>query len=230
VDNKDFNEARTIQQRILSAYEQDFSKHAPNEAVPRIRMIWNSIPSQLAKENKKFIYGLIKEGARAKDYELPLLWLSDCELVHKVNRVTVPNLPLKAYEDLRAFKLFFVDIGLLSCLAGLRQNVLLDGNELFKEFKGALTEQYVLQELKTRKGIQCYYWTAERGTAEVDFVVDDGADVFPIEVKAEINLQAKSLKVFHEKYRPAKSIRTSMADYKDEGWLINLPLWAVENI
>ena len=119
---------------------------------------------------------------------------------------------------------------MLSCLAGLRQNVLLDGNELFKEFKGALTEQYVLQELKTRKGIQCYYWTAERGTAEVDFVVDDGADVFPIEVKAEINLQAKSLKVFHEKYRPAKSIRTSMADYKDEGWLINLPLWAVENI
>ena len=110
--------------------------------------------------------------------------------MHKVNRVTVPNLPLKAYEDLRAFKLFFVDIGLLSCLAGLRQNVLLDGNELFKEFKGALTEQYVLQELKTRKGIQCYYWTAERGTAEVDFVVDDGADVFPIEVKAEINLQA----------------------------------------
>ncbi len=128
VDNKDFNEARTIQQRILSAYEQDFSKHAPNEAVPRIRMIWNSIPSQLAKENKKFIYGLIKEGARAKDYELALLWLSDCGLVHKVNRVTVPNLPLKAYEDLRAFKLFFVDIGLLSCLAGLRQNVLLDGN------------------------------------------------------------------------------------------------------
>ena len=230
VDNKDFNEARTIQQRILSAYEQDISKHAPNEAVPRIRMIWNSIPSQLAKENKKFIYGLIKEGARAKDYELALLWLSDCGLVHKVNRVTVPNLPLKAYEDLRAFKLFFVDIGLLSCLAGLRQNVLLDGNELFKEFKGALTEQYVLQELKTRKGIQCYYWTAERGTAEVDFVVGNGADVFPIEVKAEINLQAKSLKVFHEKYRPAKSIRTSMADYKDEGWLINLPLWAVENI
>lgn len=230
VDNKDFNEARTIQQRILSAYEQDFSKDAPNEAVPRIRMIWNSIPSQLAKENKKFIYGLIKEGARAKDYELALLWLSDCGLVHKVNRVTVPNLPLKAYEDLRAFKLFFVDIGLLSCLAGLRQNVLLDGNELFKEFKGALTEQYVLQELITRKGIQCYYWTAERGTAEVDFVVGNGADVFPIEVKAEINLQAKSLKVFHEKYRPAKSIRTSMADYKDEGWLINLPLWAVENI
>lgn len=230
VDNKDFNEARTIQQRILSAYEQDFSKHAPNEAVPRIRMIWNSIPSQLAKENKKFIYGLIKEGARAKDYELALLWLSDCGLVHKVNRVTVPNLPLKAYEDLKAFKLFFVDIGLLSCLAGLRQDVLLDGNELFKEFKGALTEQYVLQELKTLKGFHCYYWTAERGTAEVDFVVDNGADVFPIEVKAEINLQAKSLKVFHEKYRPVKSIRASMTDYKDEGWLLNLPLWAAENI
>ena len=189
-DNRDFNEVRTIQRRILSAYEQDFSKHAPNEAVPRIRMLWNSIPAQLTKENKKFIYGLIKEGARAKEYELALLWLTDCGLVHKVHRVTVPNLPLKAYEDIKAFKLFFVDVGLLSCMVGLKQGVLLDGNELFKEFKGALTEQYVLQELKTLKGINTYYWTADRGTAEVDFVIDNGEDVFPIEVKVETNLQA----------------------------------------
>mgnify|MGYP001046881319 FL=1 len=228
VDNHDFNEVREIQQRILSAYEQDFSKHAPNETVPRIRMLWNSIPAQLAKENKKFIYGLIKEGARAKEYELAMLWLTDCGLVHKVHRVSAPSLPLKAYEDLKAFKLFLLDVGLLSCMAGLRQDVLLDGNQLFKEFKGALTEQYVLQQLKTVKGLNIYYWTAERGTAEVDFVVDNGSDVIPIEIKAEVNLQAKSLKVYREKFQPKLSIRTSMADYKEEDWLLNLPLWGIE--
>ncbi|NCB62051.1 MAG: ATP-binding protein [Clostridia bacterium] len=227
-DNRDFNEAREIQQRILAAYEQDFSKHAPNEVVPRIRMLWNSIPAQLTKENKKFIYGLIKEGSRAKEYELAMLWLTDCGLVHKVHRVTTPSLPLKAYEDLKAFKLFLVDVGLLSCMVGLRQDVLLDGNELFREFKGALTEQYVLQQLKTLKGVNTYYWTAERATAEVDFVMDNGSKVIPIEVKAETNLQAKSLKVYHEKFQPELSIRTSMADYKREDWLLNLPLWAME--
>lgn len=226
-DNRDFNEVREIQRRILEAYEQDFSKHALNEAVPRIRMLWNSIPAQLAKENKKFIYGLIKEGARAKEYELAMLWLTDCGLVHKVHRVTTPSLPLKAYEDLKAFKLFLVDVGLLSCMVGLRQDVLLDGNELFKEFKGALTEQYVLQQLKTIKGLNIYYWTADRGTAEVDFVIDNGSDVIPVEVKAEANLQAKSLKVYRDKFQPKLSIRTSMADYKKEDWLLNLPLWAV---
>lgn len=229
-ENKDFNEAREIQQRILSAYEQDFSKHAPGEVIPRIRMLWNSISAQLTKENKKFIYGLIKEGARAKEYELALLWLTDCGLVHKVHRVTAPNLPLKAYEDLKAFKLFLLDVGLLSCMTGLRQGVLLDGNELFKEFKGALTEQYVLQQFKTMKGLHPYYWTAERGTAEVDFVVDTGSDIIPVEVKAEVNLQAKSLKVYREKFDPKVSVRTSMADYKLEDWLVNLPLWAVETL
>ena len=142
---KDFNEVRDIQKRILAAYEQDFSKHAPNEIVPKIRMVWNSIPSQLAKENKKFIYGLVREGARAKDYETAILWLSDCGLVHKVSRVNAPGIPLKAYEDLKAFKLFLVDVGLLSCMVGLRQRTLLDGNDAFTEFKGALTEQYVMQ-------------------------------------------------------------------------------------
>lgn len=228
VDNKDFNEVREIQTRILTAYEQDFSKHAPNEVVPRIRMLWNSIPAQLTKENKKFVYGLVKEGARAKEYELALLWLTDCGLVHKVHRVSAPNLPLKAYEDLKAFKLFLVDVGLLACMVGLKQDVLLDGNELFKEFKGALTEQYVLQQLKTLKGVNTYYWTADRGTAEIDFIVDNGYDVVPIEVKAETNLQAKSLKVYRDKFQPELSIRTSMADYKKEDWLLNLPLWAIE--
>ncbi len=228
VDNRDFNEAREIQERILAAYEQDFSKHAPNEVVPRIRMLWNSIPAQLTKENKKFIYGIIKEGARAKDYETALMWLTDCGLVHKVYRVTAPSIPLKAYEDLKAFKLFLADVGLLGCMVRLNQSVLLDRNELFKEFKGALTEQYVLQQLKTVKGVDTYYWTNDRGNAEIDFLIDTGSEVVPIEVKAETNLKAKSLKTFCEKYNPKMAIRTSMTDYKQEDWLLNLPLWAVE--
>ena len=229
-DNRDFNEAREIQERILAAYEQDFSKHAPNEVVPRIRMMWNSIPAQLAKENKKFIYGIIRDGARAKDYELALLWLSDCGLVHKVHRATTPSIPLKAYEDLKAFKLFLVDVGLLGCMVRLNQTTLLDGNELFKEFKGALTEQYVLQQLKTRKGVATCYWTNDRGNAEVDFLIDTSNEVIPIEVKAETNLKAKSLRTFCEKYQPRTAIRTSMTNYRQEDWLINLPLWAVETI
>lgn len=229
-ENKDFNEAREIQQRILDAYEQDFSKHVPHEVVPRIRMLWNSIPAQLTKENKKFIYGLIREGARAKEYELAMLWLNDCGLVHKVHRVTNPHLPLKAYEDLKAFKLFVVDVGLLSCMVRLQQDTLLDGNQLFQEFKGALTEQYVLQQLKTLKNIETYYWTNNRGSAEIDFVVDNGRGVIPIEVKAEINLQAKSLKTYRDKFNPELSVRTSMADYKKEEWLLNIPLYAVETM
>ena len=228
VDNRDFNEAREIQERILAAYEQDFSKHAPNEVVTRIRMLWNSIPAQLTKENKKFIYGIIKEGARAKDYETALMWLTDCGLVHKVYRVTAPSIPLKAYEDLKAFKLFLADVGLLGCMVRLNQSVLLDRNELFKEFKGALTEQYVLQQLKTVKGVDTYYWTNDRGNAEIDFLIDTGNEIVPIEVKAETNLKAKSLKTFCEKYNPKMAIRTSMTDYKQEDWLLNLPLWAVE--
>lgn len=229
-ENKDFNEAREIQQRILSAYEQDFSKHAPNEAVPRIRMLWNSIPSQLTKENKKFIYGLIKDGARAREYELAMLWLADCGLVHKVHRVKAPSLPLRAYEDLKSFKLFLLDVGLLSCMVGLRQDTLLDGNELFKEFKGALTEQYVLQQLKTLKDVNTYYWSNDKGTAEVDFVIDNGINVIPVEVKAKVNLQAKSLKIYKEKFNPKLSLRTSMTDYKKEDWLLNLPLYSIESL
>ena len=229
-ENRDFTEVRKIQQRILDAYEQDFSKHAPHDVVPRIRMLWNSIPAQLTKENKKFIYGLIKEGARAKEYEQAMLWLTDCGLVHKVHRVNSPSLPLKAYEDIKSFKLFLLDVGLLSCMVRLKQSTLLDGNELFQEFKGALTEQYVLQQLKTIKELETYYWTNDRGGAEIDFVVDDGSTVIPIEVKAETNLKAKSLKTYYEKFQPEVSIRTSMADYKHEKWLLNLPLYAIEMI
>lgn len=229
-EERDFNEVRGIQKRILAAYEQDFSKHAPIEIVPKIRMVWNSIPSQLAKENKKFIYGLVREGGRAKEYEAAIMWLADCGLVHKVSRVNAPGIPLKAYEDLKAFKLFMVDVGLLSCTTGLHQRTLLDGNDLFTEFKGALTEQYVCQQLKAAGDLGIYYYTNDRGSCEVDFVIDTGERVIPVEVKAEVNLKAKSLKTYREKYRPEISVRASMADYKREEWLLNLPLYAVEEI
>ena len=229
-EEKDFNEVREIQRRILAAYEQDFSKHAPIEIVPKIRMVWNSIPSQLAKENKKFIYGLVREGGRAKDYETAIMWLCDCGLVHRVSRVNAAGILLKAYEDLRAFKLFIVDVGLLGCMTGLRQHTLLDGNDLFAEFKGALTEQYVCQQLKTVEGLSIYYYTNDRGSCEIDFVVDNGDQVIPVEVKAEVNLKAKSLKTYREKFNPKISVRTSMADYKKEDWLVNLPLYAVEEL
>ena len=227
-ENRDFGEVYEIQRRILDAYEQDFSKHAPHEIVPRIRMLWNSIPAQLAKENKKFIYGLVREGARAKEYEMAVLWLADCGLVHKVHRAAAPRLPLKAYEDEKAFKLFLVDVGLLSCMTRLRQDILLEGNNLFQEFKGALTEQYVLQQLKTLKNVEAYYWTNDRGSAEINFLIDNGAQVFPLEIKAELNLQAKSLKTYREKFNPKLSLRSSMADYKEEGGLVDLPLYAIE--
>ena len=229
-ESKDFNEVRAIQKRILAAYEQDFSKHAPNEIVPKIRMLWNSIPSQLARENKKFIYGLVREGGRAREYETAIMWLSDCGLVHRVSRVNAAGIPLKAYEDLKAFKLFIVDVGLLGCMTGLRQRTLLDGDDLFVEFKGALTEQYVCQQLKTIEDLGVYYYTNDRGSCEIDFVVDTGEQIVPIEVKAETNLRAKSLKTYRERFEPELSVRTSMADYKKEDWLLNLPLYAIENI
>lgn len=221
----DLEDVRNIQNMILAAYEQDFSKHAPVSIVPKIRMVWNSIPSQLAKENRKFIYGLLRKGARAKDYETAIMWLIDCGLIHKVSRITTPNLPLKAYEDLKAFKLYLVDIGLLGALAGLKQSALLDGNDMFVEFEGALTEQYVLQQLVIDPDIGIYYYTNDRGNCEIDFLIDDGDKVIPLEVKAELNLKAKSLKTYREKYSPEVAVRTSMADYKENDGLVDMPLY-----
>ena len=227
---KDFKTVREIQKRILIAYEQDFSKHARNEIVPRIRMLWNSIPAQLAKENRKFIYGIIRQGARAKDYELAMSWLIDCGLIHKVNNVTKPVIPLKAYEDFGAFKLFLVDVGLLAAMTDLDEKTLLQGNTVFEEFKGALTEQYVLQQLITRKGSGIYYWSPENARSEIDFLTQVSGQIIPIEVKAEENLKAKSLKVYREKYNPAMAVRTSMSDFRKEEWLINLPLYAISEL
>lgn len=227
IQNNDFQEVRKIQKRILMAYEQDFSKHAPIDIVPRIRMLWNSIPSQLARENKKFIYGLMRHGARAKEYEIALTWLLDSGLTHKINRVNKPSIPLIAYEDRSAFKLFLVDVGLLAAMGDLDVRSLLEGNSVFTEFKGSLTEQFVLQQLLTDKRSAISYWSSEKSTAEVDFLIQIQGKVFPVEVKAEENLQAKSLRSYAQMYNPIKAIRTSMTDYYEQDWMTNLPLYAI---
>jgi len=229
-ENNNFREVRDIQKQILDAYEQDFSKHAPVGMVPRIRMVWNSIPAQLAKENRKFIYGLIKKGSRAKDYELALSWLMDCGQVYKVSRVTKPAIPLKAYEDRSAFKLFMVDVGLLTAMGDIDAKTLLEGNAIFSEFKGALTEQYVFQQLKSTDEYVINYWSADRSTAEVDFVIQYKGVAVPIEVKAEENLQAKSLKVYTEKFNPQVTLRTSMSDFREQDWFTNIPLYGISEL
>lgn len=230
IQNKDFNEVRRKQKLLLEAYEQDFSKHAPNNVVPRIRQLWNNIPTQLAKENKKFIYVLVKEGARAREYELALSWLIDCGLVYQVNRVNDCKVPLSAYQDFNAFKLYLLDVGLLCAMADVDATTIIEGNEIFVEFKGALTEQYVLTELKTNTTENVYYWSSDRGSSEVDYIIQFGRDNIPIEVKANENLQAKSLKTFVQKYNTKVNVRTSMANYRKEDWLINIPLYLIGNI
>jgi predicted AAA+ superfamily ATPase len=229
-EKKDFLEVRSIQKYILRSYENDFSKHAPYDIVPRIRLLWNSIPAQLAKENRKFIYRAVKHGSRAKDYELALSWLTDCGLVYKVNRVTKPGIPLKSYEDQNAFKLFISDVGLMSAMGDIDIRTLLEGNMIFSEFKGALTEQFVLQQLKQIPDPVIYYWSSDKAASEIDFLIQHSGEVIPVEVKAEENLQAKSLKTYCQKYSPKNAVRTSMSDFRKEEWMINLPLYAISRI
>lgn len=228
ITNKDFSKVRQLQQNILESYDRDFSKHAPITDVPRIRMVWKSIPSQLSKENRKFIYGSLKEGARAKDFELAIEWLKDAGLIYKVNRTKKGELPLTAYEDLSAFKLFVVDTGLLCAMSNLPPKVLLDGNTLFTDYKGALTEQYVLQQLKCIKDLCIYYWSADNSRGEIDFLLQYEAEVIPVEVKAEENLQSKSLRTFIDKHPQLHGIRFSMSNYREQDWITNYPLYAVE--
>jgi uncharacterized protein len=228
IENKNLETVRLIQQKILAGYENDFAKHAPNEIVPRIRLVWNSLISQLAKENRKFIYGQIRKGGRAKDFETAINWLVDAGLVLKINRIEKPTLPLNAYADFDAFKLFLLDIGLLNAIADLDQRILLEKNNILTEFKGALTEQFVCQQLKIKK--ELYYWTASNATAEVDFVLQSQNEIIPIEVKAEENLKSKSLKVYVEKYEPKIAIRTSMSKYRQEDWLTNIPLYGISGV
>lgn len=230
VENKDFESVRNLQKEILSAYEEDFTKHIPANTVAKIRLLWKSIPAQLSKENKKFIYGAAKEGARARDFEAALSWLINSGLVYRVNKITKPDLPITAYEDFNSFKLFVLDVGLLGAMTDLQANTIIDGNRIFEEFKGAIAEQYVLQQFKTIKDLPVFYWSNETSRAEIDFVIQIKSDVVPVEVKAERNLQAKSLKVYMEKFKPNYAIRTSMADYKKTDNLIDLPLYTIENI
>ena len=229
-EHKNYDEVRNMQNAILEQYENDFGKHTSVNELPRIRMVWNSIPLQLAKENKKFFFGKIKEGARAKEFELAIEWLQDCGLVKKVYKVSKPAVPLKAYIDFSSFKLYLLDVGLLGALSELDAASILEGNAIFVEFKGALTEQYILQQIVSDTNYKPYYYAGEKSTYEVDFLVQKGKGIVPIEVKAEENLRAQSLKVFCEKFKPEYAVRTSMSGYRQQEWMTNIPLFAICNL
>lgn len=222
---KDFAEVRRIQNNILDTYNNDFSKHAPINEVPRIRMVWNSIAGQLAKENRKFIYGMLREGARAKDFEVAIEWLRDAGLIYKVNRTKGGELPLNAFEDFSAFKIYLLDVGLLSAINKLTAETLILGNEIFNTYKGALTEQYFFQQIRGKADF-VYYWSADNSRGEVDFVVQKAGRVIPIEVKAEENLRAKSLAAFVARNPGLHALRFSMSDYREQDWMTNIPLYA----
>jgi hypothetical protein len=226
VINKDFIRVRDIQNKILQSYEMDFSKHITPNLVEKIKLLWNSIPAQLSKENKKFIYGAVKKGSRANDFELAIAWLRDCGLIYQVHRLTKPEYPLKFYEDFSAFKIFVLDIGLFCNLSNVASSLLIE-NKIFDEFKGALSEQYVLQQLKTKRK-SVFYWSTDTSRSEIDFMIQYEDNAVPIEVKSTINLQAKSLKLFREKFKPKISVRTSLADYKKTDDLYDIPLYMIE--
>ena len=232
VENNDYKKVRAIQKSILKSYENDFSKHIPANTVEKIRMLWHSIPSQLAKENKKFIYSAIKTGARAKEYEIAINWLKDAGLIYQVNRIKKTDLPLIAYQDLNAFKLFIHDVGLLSALTDLNVKTILQRTAIFEEFKGAITEQYVLQQLVCSDSeFPICYWSNDSSRSEVDFVIQIAGLVIPLEVKADKNLKAKSINNFIKDYKSVKAVRTSLADFKiNENNLCDIPLYAIGNI
>jgi hypothetical protein len=223
--NNDFFQVREIQLNIIQAYENDFSKHAPIAQLPRIRMVWQSIVGQLSKENSKFIYSVIRTGARAKDFEMAIDWLKDAGLIHKVVRISKPGIPISAYADWSDFKIYLNDVGLLAAMAGISQQSIIQGNELFEEFKGVITEQFVCQQINA-KSIACYYWSPEGGTSEVDFVIQRGDWVVPIEVKSGLNVRSRSLRVYYDKYQPTRCIRTSLAAYEEQSWMTNIPLYS----
>ncbi len=227
-ERRDFDEVREIQLDILKSYDYDFSKHAPAEIVPRIRQVWNSLPVQLSKENRKFIYGLVKEGARAREYETALQWLIDGGLVYKICNVSAPRIPLKSYQDDGAFKLFAVDVGLLGAMSSLDSESVVEGNRIFTEFKGAVTEQYALQELILHH--EPFYFAKANSQLEIDFLLQEKGNVIPIEVKAEENLRARSLRQFVADFSPKDAYRLSMSNYRQEDWMTNIPLYAIETL
>lgn len=231
IENRDWLNVRKIQNQIITAYRNDFSKHAPNEILPRINMVWESIPAQLSKENKKFIYGVIKEGSRAKDFEMAIQWLTDAGLLHKVYNTSKPALPLVAYKDLSAFKLFHNDVGLLGAMSQLNAKTIAEGNAIFTEYKGALTEQYIFQQMTLNEDLSIYYHTFRNSKYELDFIIQNNNDeIIPIEVKSGESLKSNSFRLFCQNYNPKKAIRTSLADYKEESWMTNIPLYAVNSI
>ena len=230
VENHDYTEAREIQLSILNQYEGDFGKHVSANEMPRIRMTWQSLPMQLAKENKKFFFGQVKEGARQKDFEKAIQWLVDAGLIYKVNKVQKPAMPLKSYVDFSSFKLFLIDIGLLGAMSELDIDSVIQGNDIFVEFKGALIEQYVLEQLVSDTKYTPYYYSGEKSTYETDFLIQKSKDIVPIEVKAETNLKSKSLRAYFDKFSPALALRVSLSDYIDQGWMRNIPLWCVSAI
>jgi len=244
VSHQDFKKVRGIQLALLADYRDDFGKHAPKEVKPKIELIWDSVPAQLAKENRKFVFSKVRKGESSSTLEPALGWLKDTGLISMVHRISKPALPLSSYRDESFFKLYFLDVGLLAAASGLDARAIIDGNRIFQEFKGALTEQYVLQQLLSEFGMKPYYWTSKTGQAEVDFIVECNSGIIPIEAKAEKNLQAKSLKVYCAKHHPVAAVRTSMSHYfrqeiscpeapgtqKKHYTLVDLPLYAVSQL
>lgn len=223
----DFRAARKVQEELLAGYERDFSKRVPPRLLGRMMLAWASIPRHLSRENKRFVFGQVRKGGRAADFEECLAWLEEAGLIHKVQRVDKPGLPLSAYAEQAIFKVFLLDIGLLSAMCELNPEAILAGSAVFTEFKGALTEQYVCQELIASCGFTPFYWSAENSTGEIDFLVQDGGKIYPIEVKAEENLKAKSLRAFASKYDGVHARRFSMSGYRDQDWMRNVPLYAI---
>ncbi len=223
----DFALARNMQRQIVEDYERDFAKHVPMRLYPRMVEVWNSIPAHLSQENKKFVFGRVREGARAKDFEEALVWLVQAGLICRVPRVSKPGLPLSAYADHKAFKVFLADVGLLGAMSGLDPASVVDGNAVFTEFKGALAEQFVCQQLVSDCGMTPFYWSAENSRGELDFLAQKGGKTYAIEVKAEENLQAKSLRAFKERHPEVRSRRFSLSGYREQDWMVNVPLYAI---
>ncbi len=222
-----FSEVRSIQQVLLAGYENDFSKHTTPAQAEKIRHVWKSVPSQFVKENKKFLYSVVKKGARARGYEEAIDWLQDAGLAHKISRINTPRHPLSAYADASAFKLFAHDVGLFGAMADLAPEVITHDSPLFTEFKGAMAEQFVCQELIAEYGLTPFYWSAENSTGEVDFIFEMGGEIYPCEVKSKVNLKSKSLRFFQEKNNLRYGIRFSLAGYDQQASLTNLPLYAI---
>ena len=225
--NTDYTEVRDIQKSILDQYRGDFGKHTDERELIRINMVWDSIPMQLAKENKKFFFGKIKKGSRSSEFEVAIQWLCDSGLVYKVNRVNEPKVPLASYKDFSSYKLFVLDTGLLCAMSGLDAKSVIDGNTLFVEFKGALAEQFVLQEIISSTDYTPYYYGNESATFEQDFLIQKEMNIVPVEVKAQTNVRSQSLKAFYDKYKPPLSVRFSLLPYCNQGWMVNIPLYAV---